>query len=219
MVIDFVDNTTKHDLVTFASLFNSGIDLQGKCLTEVAKQARAGEIAVPYLSSTDLQKVGQIETLTTPVDLFKGTRRRDSGRVKGMTGMGSFNLPVEPSGSGYVRGWESSPGRWRVSGRIDGVHFDDSTSFTESRAYTYAQGLASRMVCPPRVGGRVDSYDKTKGRGFISRRDGPRVSVHRSAIRRGPLCEGDLVEFEILETSTGPIAHNVTKVVEAPIEP
>jgi superfamily II DNA or RNA helicase len=75
LIIDVVDNTKKHDLVTLASLFNRGMDFDGKSLTELAKQKKQGEIASPYLTPTDVQKVERIETSIEEVDLFKGGRR------------------------------------------------------------------------------------------------------------------------------------------------
>jgi type I site-specific restriction endonuclease len=79
LIIDVVDNTKKHDLglVTLASLFNRGIDFDGKSLTEVAKQIKPGEIASPYLTPTDVQKVERIKTSIEEVDLFKGARRSE----------------------------------------------------------------------------------------------------------------------------------------------
>ena len=66
-----------------------------------------------------------------------------------------------------------------------------------------------------RVKGIVKSFDNTKGYGFIGRDDGPDVFVFFVAIIDDPyrqLHQGDIVEFEVLESSKGPQAVNVKKI-------
>jgi superfamily II DNA or RNA helicase len=75
MIIDVVDNCKKHDLVTLASLYNRGVDLGGKSLTEAAKMTQPVAITGQYLNPTDLQKIDSIKTHTEEVDLFRGARK------------------------------------------------------------------------------------------------------------------------------------------------
>lgn len=63
--------------------------------------------------------------------------------------------------------------------------------------------------------GKVKWFSNQKGYGFITRQDGPDVFVHFSAIQgQGykSLSEGDLVEFDVIETKKGPQAANVKKI-------
>jgi CspA family cold shock protein len=64
--------------------------------------------------------------------------------------------------------------------------------------------------------GRVKWFNDVKGFGFISPNDGSNdVFVHFSAIQmpgRKTLLDGDVVEFEIVDSDKGPKAANVVKV-------
>jgi superfamily II DNA or RNA helicase len=80
MIIDVVDNCKKHDLVTLASLYNRGVDLGGKSLTEAAKVTQPVAITGQYLSPTDLQKIDRIKTHTEEVDPFRGARKPKKAR-------------------------------------------------------------------------------------------------------------------------------------------
>jgi CspA family cold shock protein len=63
--------------------------------------------------------------------------------------------------------------------------------------------------------GKVKWFSNQKGYGFITRQDGPDVFVHFSAIQgQGykSLSEGDIVEFDVIETKKGPQAANVKKI-------
>lgn len=63
--------------------------------------------------------------------------------------------------------------------------------------------------------GRVKWFSERKGYGFIERSNGEDVFVHFSAIRAEgfrTLSEGDLVQFELVETPRGLQAANVVKI-------
>lgn len=60
--------------------------------------------------------------------------------------------------------------------------------------------------------GTVKWFNDSKGYGFIERQDGDDVFVHHSAIKADgyrTLREGQQVEFELLETESGPRATDV----------
>lgn len=65
------------------------------------------------------------------------------------------------------------------------------------------------------VRGKVKWFNDQKGYGFISKEDGTGdVFVHFAAIKGEgfkTLSEGDLVEFEIIDSDKGPKAANVVK--------
>ncbi|RMG53315.1 MAG: cold shock domain-containing protein [Acidobacteria bacterium] len=63
--------------------------------------------------------------------------------------------------------------------------------------------------------GRVKWFSERKGYGFIERSNGEDVFVHFSAIQAEgfrTLSEGDLVQFELVETPRGLQAANVVKI-------
>jgi CspA family cold shock protein len=64
-----------------------------------------------------------------------------------------------------------------------------------------------------RIEGTVKWFNATKGYGFISRKGGPDVFVHYSAIQGSgyrALEEGQKVEFTLEQGQKGPQASNVT---------
>ncbi len=65
-----------------------------------------------------------------------------------------------------------------------------------------------------RIQGTVKWFNTEKGWGFISREGEKDVFVHYSAIEGSGfrnLAEGEMVEFEVVDTPKGPEAANVTK--------
>jgi superfamily II DNA or RNA helicase len=145
-IIDVVDNTKRHDLVTLPSLFNITRGFQGKCLTEICKQS--GEITNPYLNSAELQQVERAKVHVEEVDLFRGRRGESSGATDGVKKVDSFIPKIEPPGSGFIKAWEDNNGFWKIEGIIDGVQCF-LPGLTRDEAKSKAEALASRKFTPP----------------------------------------------------------------------
>jgi CspA family cold shock protein len=60
--------------------------------------------------------------------------------------------------------------------------------------------------------GTVKFFDNMKGFGFIEREKGEDVYVNFQDVVKGPLHDGDEVEFDVEEGTKGPRAKNVKKV-------
>ena len=68
--------------------------------------------------------------------------------------------------------------------------------------------------------GNVKWFNNYKGYGFIEYVDGEDIFVHYSAIKHNgykTLAEGQLVEFDLIQTEKGLQAVNVTSVVETTV--
>lgn len=68
--------------------------------------------------------------------------------------------------------------------------------------------------------GNVKWFNNEKGYGFIEYKDNEDIFVHYSAIKQEgykTLCEGQLVEFDLIETKKGLQAINVVVVVETTV--
>ncbi len=66
--------------------------------------------------------------------------------------------------------------------------------------------------------GSVKWFNNDKGYGFIEYTDGEDIFVHYSAIKKDgykTLSEGQIVDFDLIRTTKGLQAVNVTAVVEA----
>ena len=71
------------------------------------------------------------------------------------------------------------------------------------------------------MNGRVKWFNNEKGYGFIDHQTGEDIFVHYSAIKQDgykTLTEGQLVEFELIETPKGLQAINVMATSEAKVE-
>jgi CspA family cold shock protein len=60
--------------------------------------------------------------------------------------------------------------------------------------------------------GTVKFFNEAKNFGFIDGEDGKSYFVHVSAIKKGPITEGDKVKFKAEEGEKGPKAVDVEKV-------
>lgn len=68
--------------------------------------------------------------------------------------------------------------------------------------------------------GNVKWFNNEKGYGFIEYKNNEDIFVHYSAIKQEgykTLCEGQLVEFDLIETKKGLQAINVVVVVETTV--
>lgn len=68
--------------------------------------------------------------------------------------------------------------------------------------------------------GNVKWFNNEKGYGFIEYKDGEDIFVHYSAIKQEgykTLTEGQLVEFQLIETEKGLQAINVVAVIETTV--
>jgi CspA family cold shock protein len=68
--------------------------------------------------------------------------------------------------------------------------------------------------------GNVKWFNNEKGYGFIEYLDGEDIFVHYTAIKQNgykTLIEGQLVEFDLVQTEKGLQAINVTAVVETTV--
>ena len=71
------------------------------------------------------------------------------------------------------------------------------------------------------MNGRVKWFNNEKGYGFIDHQTGEDIFVHYSAIKQDgykTLTEGQLVEFDLIETPQGLQAINVMATSEAKVE-
>jgi superfamily II DNA or RNA helicase len=73
IVMDFVDATSKHSLVTLPTLFGMGAtaDLRGKAISKVVAEINQVKLRNPLLDLTKVDDVYQLQAYAEQVDLFK----------------------------------------------------------------------------------------------------------------------------------------------------
>lgn len=74
IVLDFVDATSKHSLVTLPTLFGMGAntDLRGKAISKIAAEIAQVMLKNPFLDLSKVDDVDQLQSYAEQVDLFKG---------------------------------------------------------------------------------------------------------------------------------------------------
>ncbi len=76
-------------------------------------------------------------------------------------------------------------------------------------------GCRHLLPAPGRERGLVKWYHRRKGYGFIVRNGSADIYVNRSALRRGHLMPGELVEFVLSQNQQGFMADDVTIIESA----
>lgn len=75
IVLDYVDVTSKHSLVTLPTLFGLGpnADLKGKAISKVVADIEKAKLRNPLLDLTRIEDADKISVYAEQVDLFKGS--------------------------------------------------------------------------------------------------------------------------------------------------
>ncbi len=73
--LDYVDNTSKHSLVTLATLFGlgAGTDLKGKPISKVVAELSKVQLQNPQLDLTKLEDINKLQAYAEQVDLFNAS--------------------------------------------------------------------------------------------------------------------------------------------------
>jgi ATP-dependent helicase IRC3 len=75
IILDFVDATSRHSLVTLPTLFgmSAAADLKGKAISVVTAEIAKAKLTNPYLDLTKIEDASQLQAYAVQVDLFKVT--------------------------------------------------------------------------------------------------------------------------------------------------
>jgi len=113
LVLDFVDNTRKHDLVNFLSVF--GVQLRnGLSLKQVVTKGSSSRNADGEVPLIEPPNIDGIETSADQVDFFNGRKPNPFWKRQKS---GSYYLWLKPDG--WVRVWQEYIDRWHVEGRTE----------------------------------------------------------------------------------------------------
>jgi superfamily II DNA or RNA helicase len=73
LLLDFVDSTKRHSLVTLPTLFGMGVgtDLRGRPISKIVAEIAQVKLKNPYLDISNVEDVNQLQSYAEQVDLFK----------------------------------------------------------------------------------------------------------------------------------------------------
>jgi ATP-dependent helicase IRC3 len=131
IVIDVVDGTTKHSLLTLPTLMgmSAALDLQGRSLLEVVEELEKLKEEHPSVDFNGLASLDKAQWLIEQVDMFQVRfpaeveNNSELTWFKAIDGGYKLLVPKEDSKPGFVRIFENAIGKWELLGRINDNEF------------------------------------------------------------------------------------------------
>jgi hypothetical protein len=129
IVLDFVDATSKHSLVTLPTLFGMGpnTDLRGKPISKVVAEIDKAKLSNPLLDLTRVTDIEQLPSYAVAVDLFKVSFPREIIDISGYQWHkvrdNSYVLALLNRESVCVT--SDLLGKWYILGDCNGNHIQD----------------------------------------------------------------------------------------------
>ncbi|MGI8962116.1 MAG: DEAD/DEAH box helicase [Bryobacteraceae bacterium] len=141
IVLDFVDGTSKHSLVTLPSLFglSSAMDLKGKSMLAVMDEVEAIKKRKPTFDITTLTDAEKLKAYAEEVDLFKVTFSTEIAEISGLswhkTSPTCYVLALLNKESVAIL--TDILEKWHIIGDCNGTHIRESR-YTFAEAIRYA---------------------------------------------------------------------------------
>jgi ATP-dependent helicase IRC3 len=142
IVIDVVDGTSKHSLLTLPTLMGmqACLDLQGRGVLDVVEALEALKEEHPSVDFTKLESLDKAAWLIEQVDLFQVRFPAETETASDLVWFkavdSGYKIRVPKEGStraGFVRLFEDAIGKWEIVGRINDEDFHGvRPSFEES---------------------------------------------------------------------------------------
>jgi len=131
IVIDVVDGTSKHSLLTLPTLMGmqASLDLQGRGLLEAVEELEALKEEHPSVDFSKLESLDKAKWLIEQVDLFQVRfpaeveSNSELMWFRAVDGGYKMLIPKEDSRAGFVRVFENALGKWELVGRINEDEF------------------------------------------------------------------------------------------------
>lgn len=209
LVIDVVDNTLNHNLVTTQSIF-LGVQLRyGSSVLAVVAQNSLSKDDHNELSRIQPPNTDGIEMHAEEVDLFGGWKPRPFWQ------QGASGAELLSFMNGYARIQQDMPGQWHVEGRVGEIVEFRRERLGKSVAKRLAEEWASKLDpgVTRRFRGTVSSSNERNAR--IRDEGGESILVNRQALYEShlnTLRTGDVVDFSVKQGTHGPEAEKLAKV-------
>jgi len=130
LLIDVVDNTTRHSLVTMASIFglSEKMDMRGKPITRVLSELEKAQAEHKGLDISKLEDIDKLQSYAEEVDLFHVKFSDEVMQYSELQwhtfGPETYRLLL-PNGEKVVI-WKDLFGEWEVAGTVRGNSFKES---------------------------------------------------------------------------------------------
>ena len=131
IVIDVVDSTVAHSLVTVPTLMglSNQLDIKGKDLLWVVNQIEHLQVEHPTIDFTKMASVDELKTIVQTVNLFEVRFPKEveenSSLIWYRAVEGGYKILIPKDGpekAGFLRLYENPLGQWDIEGRIKDVN-------------------------------------------------------------------------------------------------
>lgn len=130
IVIDVVDNTSRHSLVTLPTLMGLSrtLDLEGQQLLKVVEEIEGLQSEHPTIDFSKMLKASELKTIVQSVNLLEVRFPKECEENSEFTWFraveGGYKILIPKIGSerpGFLRMYEDALGQWKIVGRIKDV--------------------------------------------------------------------------------------------------
>jgi ATP-dependent helicase IRC3 len=145
IIMDVVDNTGRHSLVTLASLFGLGekTNLQGQTVTTAKKKLDEALVNRPLLNLDKIENLDQLEATIQKVDLFQVNWEPEvtsSSSLRWQKTISGDYMMVMPSKESVLV-YQDLLDKWNVKGSVSGTKFELNGINELSEAFNKADGF------------------------------------------------------------------------------
>jgi ATP-dependent helicase IRC3 len=133
IVIDVVDSTVSHSLITLPTLMGLSniLDIKGRELLDVVEQLELVQIEHPNIDLSTLKDIDELQAIVKAIDLFEVRFPRETEEnsefiwMRAVDGGYRINIPKDgPEKSGFMRIYENPLGSWSIKGQIKEVDLE-----------------------------------------------------------------------------------------------
>jgi hypothetical protein len=133
IVIDVVDSTVSHSLITLPTLMGLSniLDIKGRELLDVVEQLELVQIEHPNIDLSTLKDIDELQAIVKAIDLFEVRFPKETEEnsefiwMRAVDGGYRINIPKDgPEKSGFMRIYENPLGSWSIKGQIKEVDLE-----------------------------------------------------------------------------------------------
>jgi ATP-dependent helicase IRC3 len=143
LVLDCVDNTTRHSAITLPSLFGLSpeLDMRGQSVTTVLKQIESQQLLHPNVDMSALKDIANLKTYVREADLWTVRFAAETSEFSELQwskrGDGSYRLLLPKGESFVIR--EDMVGHYEVRGTVNGVVYKSENFANLGEAVGFAE--------------------------------------------------------------------------------